>query len=210
MDHLYMENTENEKPKLPQLVPVRKVVYGTRKLFYPFDFYKLRLVPCRRYQKVFYKIAVTNRNNRIIEFVGFINPHAVPLRLSYRDLENFSFEVKQIGIDRSRVMFWLSKKVLTILFVFFFLFEIGLMKTYYPLSVGRYCELFPEYVELFCSEDFQIAFIGLTLTDLCVKGLSENLSGIISFGAHYRRISSSIEAKRKAKEEEEKKKLKEE
>jgi hypothetical protein len=57
-------------------------------------------------------------------------------------------------------MFWLSKRVLTTPTVFFLLFEIGLIKTYFPLSVGRYSKLFLEYVEVFCSKLFKSAYLG--------------------------------------------------
>ncbi len=100
-----------------------------KRLFFAHSFHKLRIIPCWRYQKVFYKIVVVNRNNSILEVVGFINPFSVPLRLSYRDITKPFLFSKIIGVNRIRVMFWLSKGVLATPTVFVILNQMGLTKT---------------------------------------------------------------------------------
>lgn len=106
-----------------------------KKLFFAHYFYKLRIIPCRRFQKVFYKIVVVNSKNSILEVVGFINPFAVPLRLSYRDISKPLLFSKIIGVNRIRVMFWLSKGVLATPTVFVILNQMGLTKTQSTTSV---------------------------------------------------------------------------
>lgn len=131
-----------------------------RRLFFAHYFYKLRVLPCRRYQKVFYKIVVTNRNNSILEVLGFINPFAVPLRLSYRHQTQPTHFSKFVALNRSRVMFWLSKGALTTPTIFVILFQMGLTKTesFFLLDKRRRLLRFSARRKFFDSPKFNFSF----------------------------------------------------
>lgn len=131
-----------------------------RRFFFAHYFYKLRILPCRRYQKVFYKIVVTTRNNSVLEVLGFINPFAVPLRLSYRNQTQPTHFSKFIALNRSRVMFWLSKGALTTPTTFVILYQMGLTKTesFFLLDKRRRLLSFSARRKFFDSSNFNFSF----------------------------------------------------
>ncbi len=131
-----------------------------QRLFFAHYFYKLRILPCRRYQKIFYKIAIVKRNNSVIEVVGFVNPFLVLFRLSYKNIQQPLMFSKTIGIDRFRVMFWLSKGVISTPSVFFLLHQMGLTKTQ-SLSIKNSSRILSKFFikrGVFNSDDFKIFF----------------------------------------------------
>lgn len=115
--------------KIDSFLPKSSLRFNT-KLYNSYFFYKIRLLRCKHYQRVFYRLVVVNRYNSIVDDLGFYNPFAVSFRLSYRNISKPMFFSKVVGINRPQVMFWLEKGAIVTPIVSIILLQMGLFKTH--------------------------------------------------------------------------------
>jgi ribosomal protein S16 len=124
---------------------------------------KIRMFKQRsRYKLYIYKICVVNKENKLIECVGYFNANKSLLYEKDFDDSSFVFSKKIIvklgGINRLRAIFWLSRGAKPTLPVFHLFCVIGLMKLspQFPSNdLKEFIKLNSNYFSFFNSSSFQ-------------------------------------------------------
>lgn len=79
---------------------------------------RIRLIQIGRKKRSYFKIVVVNYNNKIVADLGYLIPHA----------EIQKKTMKKVGLDRSLCVFWLLKRAVPSVVVFFLFENLGLIK----------------------------------------------------------------------------------
>lgn len=119
------------------MIKRRNLKFNTR-IYNSYFYYKLRLLRCRHYQRVFYKLVVVNRYNSILDHLGFYNPFAVNFHSSYYNISKPLFFAKVFGIDKLRVMSWIVKGAFATPIVSILLSQMGLFKIHSCFRTLKY------------------------------------------------------------------------